>query len=163
MNKMNFFLIFLLFSSLNCLDEIEYRITRGFIGRVLDRFSLKFNRLNGITAEYEAMQSGPEVPINQSKGKKKYNLTTEELGLPTLKELFKLFSKIDFPEETDWSDHRLFDVPFWHLLVDGKDYYSNVGAEFMTKFQEIVDLYTIKDYIVKKYNNDTSIQKSLNK
>ena len=163
MNKMNLVLIFLLFSSLNCLDEIEYRITRGFIGRILDRFSLKLNRLNGITAEYEAMQSGPEVPINQSKGKKKYNLTTEELGLPTLKELFKLFSKIDFPEETDWSYHRLFDVPFWHLLVDGKDYYSNFGAEFMTKFQEIIDLYTIKDYIVKKYNNDTSIQKSLNK
>ena len=45
MNKMNFFLIFLLFSSFNCLDEIEYRITRGFIGRILDRFSLKFNRI----------------------------------------------------------------------------------------------------------------------
>ena len=70
MNKMNFFLIFLLFSSLNCLDEIEYRITRGFIGRILDRFSLKFNRINGIIAEYEAMKRGPEVPINQSKGKK---------------------------------------------------------------------------------------------
>ena len=88
---------------------------------------------------------------NISKGKKIYNFTTEELGLPNLKELFKQFNKIDFPNETNWVDKQLFDVPYWHLIVDGKDYYSNVGTYFMDKFQEIVNIYEIYNYCKQNY------------
>ena len=150
-NKIQIIFIFLLFSSLNSIEEIEYRIVHAFIGRVIDRFSVKFNRVNGIKAEYEEMENNNDIG-NISKGKKIYNITNEELGLPNIKELFKLFNKINFPNETNWVDNRLFDVPYWHLIVDGKDYYSNVGTEFMSKFQEIVNVYDIMDYCKENYN-----------
>ena len=149
-NKKIFF-IFLLFSSLNSIEEIEYRIVHAFIGKIRDRFSVKFNRLNGIKAEYEEMENNYDKG-NISKGKKIYNITNEELGLPNMKELFKLFNKINFPNETNWVDKRLLDVPYWHLIVDGKDYFSNVGTEFMSKFQEIVNVYNIMDYCKENYD-----------
>ena len=150
-NLMKLFLIFILFSTFNSIEEIEYRKTNGFIGRILDRFSVKFKKINGIKAEYEEMEENYDNG-NISKGKKVYNITNEELGLPNNKELFKLFDKIDFPEETDWSDRNLFDVPFWHLIVDEKDYYSNVGTEFMSKFQEIVNIGDIRKYCKENYD-----------
>ena len=145
------FLIFLLFSLFYSIDEIEYRRVTAFIGRILNIFSLKFNRINGITAEYEEMEKDIISIDNISKGKKIYNFTTEELGLPNLKELFKQFNKINFPNETNWVDKQLFDVPYWHLIVDGKDYYSNVDTEFMDKFVDITNLYDIMDYCKKNY------------
>ena len=145
------FLIFLLFSLFYSIDEIEYRRVTAFIGRILNIFSLKFNRINGITAEYEEMEKDVITIENISKGKKIYNFTTEELGLPNLKELFKQFNKINFPNETNWVDKQLFDVPYWHLIVDGKDYYSNVGTYFMDKFQEIVNIYEIYNYCKQNY------------
>ena len=150
-NLLKLIFIFLLFSTFNSIEEIEYRIVHAFIGRVLDRFSVKFNKINGIKAEYEEMEENHDNG-NISKGKKIYNITTEELGLPTIKELFKLFDKIDFPEETNWNDRNLFDVPIWHLIVDGKDYHSNVGTEFMSKFQEIVNIYDIMTYCKENYD-----------
>ena len=147
------FLIFLLFSLFNSIDEIEYRIVHRIIAKVLDRFSVKFNRMEGIIAEYEEMGDIVDDKDNmpKSKGKKVYNLTSEELGLPSIKELFKQFNKINFPNETDWTDKGLFDVPFWHLIVDGKDYYSNVGTDFMTKFQKIINIYDIMNYCKDHY------------
>ena len=152
---MKIFIIFLLFFSLNCIEEIEYRIVHRIIARVLDKFSVKFNKTTGITAEYEEYTSINEIDETlegpTSKGKKLYNLTSEDLGLPSLKDLFKLFNKISFPEETNWTDKFLYDIPIWHLIVDGKDYYSNVGTEFKAKFNEIVNVYNIMTYCKDNY------------
>ena len=99
------FLIFGLFSALNSIDQIIYRLPRGFLGRLIDSFSVTFNRITGIQAEYlEARNQDPEL---EPKGKKIYNLTTDDLNLPSLKELFKLFNKIKFPNETNWMDTKL--------------------------------------------------------
>ena len=147
---MKLIFIFLLFSTFNSIEEIEYRIVHAFITRIRDRFSVKFNKINGIKAEYEEMEPNYDNG-NISRGKKIYNITNEELGLPNNKELFKLFDKIDFPEETNWNDRTLFDVPVWHLIVDGKDYHSNVGTEFMSKFQKIVNVYDIMNYCKENY------------
>ena len=141
-------LIFALLSSFNSIDEIKYSINRGFLGRLIDTFSVTFNRISGIQAEYSEANS---FNIEESKGKKIYNLTTEELGLPSLKELFKLFNKIDFPEETDWMQPKLFDVPIWYLYVDDKDYHSNRGTEFLEEFAYIVNLTNIKKYCKDNY------------
>ncbi len=71
--------------------------------------------------------------------------------MPPLKELFKLFNKIKFPEETNWMDTKLFDVPIWHLIVDDKDYYSNRGTDFLTKFLDLVNITNIKEYCKDRY------------
>ena len=141
-------LIFGLFSSFNSIDEIKYSKSRGFLGRLIDSFSVKFNRYSGIQAEYLEVNRYNQ---SESKGKKIYNLTTEELDLPSLKELFKLFNKIDFPEETNWMHTKLYDVPIWHLYVDEKDYYSNRGTEFLEKFDDIVNITNIREYCKKRY------------
>ena len=138
-------LIFCLFSSLNSIDEITYRLSRGFLGRLIDSFSVKFNRFSGIQAEYL------EARNPESKGNKVYNLTTEDLNLPSLKELFKLFNKIKFPNETNWMDTKLFDVPIWHLIVDDKDYHSNRGTDFLREFADLVNLTNIKEYCKNNY------------
>ena len=140
--------MFALFSSFNSIDEIRYAINRGFLGRLIDTFSVTFNRFSGIQAEYSEVNS---FNIEESKEKKIYNLTTEELGLPSLKELFKLFNKIDFPEETNWMQTKLYDVPIWHLYVDDKDYYSNRRTEFLEEFDYIVNLTNIKEYCKNNY------------
>ena len=143
------FLIFCIFSTLNSIDQITYRLPRGFLGRLIDSFSVTFNRVTGIQAEYlEARNQDPEL---EPKGKKIYNLTTDDLNLPSLKELFKLFNKIKFPNETNWMDTKLYDVPIWHLIVDDKDYHSNRGTDFLREFSEIVNLTNIKEYCKNNY------------
>ena len=153
-NIITIFLILILFSSLNSIDQIEYYLSRRFIGRLIDSFSVKFNRFTGIYAEYLEARNNlneEEEEEEEPKGLKTYNITTDELGLPPLKELFKLFNKINFPNETDWMHKRLFDVPVWHLIVDDKDYYSNRGTEFLEKFDEIVNITNIKEYCISRY------------
>ena len=71
--------------------------------------------------------------------------------MPSLKELFKLFNKINFPQETNWKDANLFDVPIWHLIVDDKDYFSNRGTDFLAEFAELVNLTNIKEYCKNNY------------
>ena len=143
---LSIFLIFILFSCFNSIDEIKYSLARGRLGRLIDRFSVTFNRLSGIQAEY-----GEANNFNVEKEHKVYNLTTEELGLKSLKDLFKLFNKIKFPEKTNWRDSKLFDKPIWHLYVDGKDYSSNRGTEFLQQFDNIVNLTNIKEYCKNRY------------
>ena len=144
---MKIFLVLALFSSFYSIDEITYhKKIGGYIRRFSDEFKVTFNRYSGIKAEYLL----PPYRIH-SKGRKYYNLTCEELGLPSLKELFKLFDKINFPEETNWKDSRFFDLPFWHLYVDKKDYYSNGRPDFLKRFDEIVNIKKIKEYCKKKY------------
>ena len=147
--KFKIFLIFCIFSTLNSIDQITYRLPRGFLGRLIDSFSVTFNRITGIQAEYlEARNQDPEL---EPKGKKVYNLTTDDLNLPSLKELFKLFNKIKFPNETNWMDTKIYDVPIWHLIVDDKDYHSNRGTDFLREFSEIVNLTNIKEYCKNNY------------
>ena len=69
-----------------------------------------------------------------------------------MKELFKNFNKINFPNETDWAE-MIFDVFDWHLIVDGKDYYSNVRTEFYDKFDDLVDINHIREYVENLYYN----------
>ena len=151
-NYLKIFFIFLLFSTFNSYEEIEYRRASGFISRVYESFSVTFNRNNGIKAEYETIGTLEDDINYKPKGKKEFNLTNEELGLPSMKELFKLFDKIDFPEKTDWTDNGLFDVPVWNLIVDGKNYHSNVETEFLSKFKEIVNVNEIRNYCSKIYD-----------
>ena len=141
-------IIFVLFLSCNSIEEIKYSLNRGFLGRFIDGFSVKFNK-TGIEAEY--IEAPKEYNIEEgSKGRKIYNLIPEDLGLPPLKELFKLFNKIDFPEETNWME-KIYDVPIWHLYVDDKDYTSNRGTEFLEKFDDIVNLTNIREYCKSRY------------
>ena len=49
-----------------------------------------------------------------------------------MKELFKNFNKITFPENTDYSAD-ITDASFWHLIVDGKDCYSNIETNFLER------------------------------
>ena len=142
-NKISIFIIFILFLSIKSIEQIEYSINRGFLGRFIDSFSVKFNRLTGIQAQYVEAR-------NNTRRKETYNITNDELGLPSMKELFKLFNKINFPNETNWMQ-QIYDVPIWHLIVDGKDYYSNRGTEFLEKFNDIVNLTNIKEYCKKRY------------
>ena len=147
MKVINIVLLFVLFSSLNSIDEISYRLSRGRFGRLIDSFGVTFNRITGIQADYLEASQG----LDTVKGKKTYNLTSEDLGLPSLKELFKLFNKINFPNETNWMQPKLYDVPIWHLYVDDRDYHSNRGTEFLTQFSNIVNLTNIKEYCKSRY------------
>ena len=142
-NKITILIIFILFLSIKSIEQIEYRLSRGFLGRFIDSFSVKFNRLTGIQAQYSEER-------NNTRRKETYNITNDELGLPPLKELFKLFNKINFPNETNWMQ-QIFDVPIWHLIVDEKDYYSNIETEFLDKFNDIINLTNIKEYCKKRY------------
>ena len=146
------FLLLILFTSFYSIDEIKYSLTTGFLGRFIDRFSVRFNKYEGIQAEYEEAPIPISVDFEEEpKGKKVYNLTCEDLGLPSLKELFKLFNKIDFPNETNWVDTKTFDVPIWHLYVDDKDYHSNRGTKFLEEFSNIVNLTNIRRYCASRY------------
>ena len=142
-NKITILIIFILFLSIKSIEQIEYRLSRGFLGRFIDSFSVKFNRLTGIQAQYSEER-------NNTRRKETYNITNVELGLPPLKELFKLFNKINFPNETNWTQ-KIMDVPIWHLIVDEKDYYSNIETEFLDKFNDIINLTNIKEYCKKRY------------
>ena len=47
----------------------------------------------------------------------------------------------------------MHDFPIWHIIVDGKDYQGNVNTEFYNKFDNIINIKKVEEYIVKKYNN----------
>ena len=151
-NLIKIFFIFLLFSTFNSIEEIEYKIASGFISRIYVSFSVTFNRNKGIKAEYEKIGTLDDDINYKPKGKKEYNLTNEELGLPNMKELFKLFDKINFPEKTDWTFEGLFDVPVWNLIVDGKNYHSNIGTDFLYEFKDIINVNAIESYCNNKYD-----------
>ena len=157
------FLIILLFSfSLAKIKEIEYRqkIVSKY-DKSFSLFSLKLNKETGIQAQYQEgvakYEIDPEtlslVDKTGLEGLKTFELTNDELGLMPNKELFKNFDKIEFPEKTDFRNSLYPDFPIWHLIVDGKDYQSNINTEFYDRFIELVNVKEIKDYVVKQYNN----------
>ena len=147
-----FLLLLLLISFIESFEEIEYRKINGYLGRILENFAIKFNRINNeIKAEYEETIYDFDNIEYKSKGRKTFNLTNEELGLPSMKALFKKFNKIIFPDETDWIDHYSPDYPSWALLIDGKLYYTNYETDFIRKFQEIINIHNINEYIKKIY------------
>ena len=157
------FLIILLFSfSLAKIKEIEYRqkIVSKY-DKSFSLFSLKLNKETGIQAQYQEgvakYEIDPEtlslVDKTGLEGLKTFELTNEELGLKPIKELFKNFDKIEFPEKTDFRNSLYADFPTWHLIVDGKDYQSNINTEFYDRFIELVNVKEIEDYVFKKYNN----------
>ena len=159
------FLIILLssfISSLGKIKEIEYRqkIVSKY-DKSFTLFSIKLNKETGIQAQYQKgvakYEIDPEtlslVDKTGLEGLKTFELTNDELGLKPNKELFKNFDKIEFPEKTDFRNSLYPDFPIWHLIVDGKDYQSNVNTEFYDRFIELVNVKEIKDYVVKQYNN----------
>ena len=159
------FLIILLssfISSLGKIKEIEYRqkIVSKY-DKSFTLFSIKLNKETGIQAQYQKgvakYEIDPEtlslVDKTGLEGLKTFELTNDELGLMPNKELFKNFDKIEFPEKTDFRNSLYPDFPIWHLIVDGKDYQSNVNTEFYDRFIELVNVKEIKDYVVKQYNN----------
>lgn len=84
---------------------------------------------------------------------KSFKFTTEELGLLSLKELFKNFDKIVFPKETKFTSALYPDFPIWHIIVDGKDYESNVDTDFYEKFDGLVNVKKLVEYVETQYNN----------
>ena len=153
------YILSLTYSS-NNYNEIEY-ISDVFYrwSHTFSKFSVKFNRLNGIQVSFHETipileKDSLEVIDIINYGLKIYNLTNEELGIMQMKELFKNFNKITFPENTDCSAD-IQDVPFWHLIVDGKDYYSNIMTDFLEKIDNLVHLEEIREYVKKLYYNNT--------
>ena len=122
---------------------------------------IKFDRKTGIIAKYQ--RALPKYEINEEtleleditgdEGLKIFELTNEELGLKQNKELFKNFDKIEFPEETDFINTKIFGYPEWHLIVDGKDYKSNVKPEFYNEFNDLVNIKEVRDYVINLYDN----------
>ena len=158
-------LVFLSFSLMNSLGkytEIEYRqkVVSKY-DKKFTLFSVKFNREEGIQAQYQKgkqiLEIDPEtmtiVDKSGTENLKSFQLTPEELQLSPMKDLFKVFDKIEFPEETDFRSALYPDFPIWHIIVDGKDYQSNVDTPFYKKFDELVNIKNIKDYVIQKYNN----------
>ena len=149
-------------SSQKKINEIEYR--QRIVSKYDKSFTLvsfKFNRENGIQAQY---QKGKEVfeidpntlsPVDKTgtEGLKSFVLTTEELGLSPLNELFDNFDKIEFPEQTNFSSALYPDFPMWHIIVDGKDYQSNINTDFYNKFNDLVNIKKLEQYVIQKYNN----------
>ena len=45
------------------------------------------------------------------------------------------------------------DFPMWHIIVDGKDYQSNVNTDFYDKINELINIKKIEEYVRNKYNN----------
>ena len=143
-------------------NEIEYR--QRIVSKYNKSFTLvsvKFIREKGIQAKYQKGVVKFEIDPNTfslvdktgNEGLKTFELTTDELGLPSLKELFKNFDKIIFPEQTKFSTALYPDFPIWHIIVDGKDYESNVNTEFYDKFNELVNIKKLEEYVRNKYNN----------
>ena len=145
--------------SLNDYNEIEYYTDRIYrITHIKSKFSVKFNKKDGIQARLHDIKEAyyEDHSIYEDYQLKIYNLTNEELGLMPMKELFKNFNKIDFPEETDFAE-KIFDVFDWHLVVDGTDYYSNVRTDFYDKFDDLVNINHIREYVENLYYNKTSL------
>ena len=149
-------------SSKKKIYEIEYR--QRIVSKYDKSFTLvsfKFNRENGIQAQY---QKGKEVfeidpntlsPVDKTgtEGLKTFVLTTEELGLAPLNELFDNFDKIKFPKQTNFCTALYPDFPIWHIIVDGKDYQSNINTDFYNKFNDLVNIKKLEEFVIQKYNN----------
>ena len=143
--------------------EIEYR--QKIVSKYNKSFTLisfKFIRdKKGVQAQYQKGKVVHEIDPNtfsfidktSNEGLKNYELTNEELGLASTEELFKSFDKIDFPEQTNFSNAMFPDFPIWHIIVDGKDYQSNVNTEFYDKINELINIKKIEEYVRNKYNN----------
>ena len=142
--------------------EIEYRqrIVSKY-DKSFTLFSVKFIKDQGIEALYQkgklVMEIDPDtlsfVDKTGNEGLKTFKLTSEELTLMPINELFENFDKIKFPEETNFSTALFPDFPIWHIIVDGKDYQSNVNTEFYDKINDLVNIKYIEEYVIKKYNN----------
>ena len=155
-------LIFSFISSQQSFKEIEYRqkIVSKY-DKHFTLFSLKFIRDKGIQAQYQKgiskIEFDPDTSLFVDKtgdeGLKTFELTNEELGLEQTKELFKSFDKIEFPEETEFINSMFIDFPEWHLIVDGKDYKSNVKPEFYNEFNDLVNIKEVRDYVINLYDN----------
>ena len=104
--------------------------------------------------KYELDEETMEIiDLTGDEGLKIFELTNEELGLKNNKELFKNFDKIKFPEETEFINSMFFNFPEWHIIVDGKDYKSNVKTEFYNDFNDLVNIKEVRDYIINLYDN----------
>ena len=163
-NKLSQIFLFILslssIISLNNFNEIEYYTERFYrLTHTKSKFSVKFNKKEGIQAKLHDIKEAyyENYTIFEDYKLKIYNFTNEELGIMPMKELFKNFNKINFPNETDWSE-MIFDVFDWHLIVDGKDYYSNVRTEFYDDFDKLVNINHIREYVEKLYYNKTSLK-----
>ena len=161
MRMLKYILVILSFISMtsqNCYKEIEYR------QRIISKydksftlFSVKFIKDKGIQAQYQKgvakFEIDPDtfslVDKTGDEGLKTFELTSEELGLKPVNELFEVFDKIAFPEETNFSNAMYPDFPIWHIIVDGKDYQSNVNTEFYDKINELVNIKKIEEYVLK--------------
>ena len=155
-------LFFSFISSLERIQEIEYmeKVTSKY-NKNFTYFSIKFDRKEGIIAKYQRGIINFEIDgenmeiidLTGDEGLKTFELTNEELGLKQNKELFKNFDKIEFPEETDFINTKIFGYPEWHLIVDGKDYKSNVKPEFYNEFNDLVNIKEVRDYVINLYDN----------
>ncbi len=143
-------------------NEIEYyQRTLNLYSKSYTLFSVKFNRENGIEAKYEKGKVDFEIDSDTMSLKEKttpnklksFNLNNEELGLMETKNLFKNFDKIKFPKKTDFTSALYPDFPVWHIIVDGKDYQSNVDTDFYTKIDGLVDIKKIREYVVNNFDN----------
>ena len=155
-------LSFSFISSIERIQEIEYmEKVYSKYSKYFKYFSIKFDRKGGIVAKYQ--RAIPKYEIDEEnleiidltgdEGLKTFELTNEELGLEQTKELFKSFDKIEFPEETEFINSMFIDFPEWHLIVDGKDYKSNVKPEFYNEFNDLVNIKEVRDYVINLYDN----------
>ena len=151
-------------SSGNNYSSIEYR--QKIISKYdksLTFISFKFSKTekNIIKAQYQKAKAKFEIDPNTfsfvdktgNDGLKNFDLKYEELGFAKDEDLFKKFDEIVFPEETDFRTAQFPDFPIWHIIVDGKDYQGNVNTEFYDKFNNIVNIKKIEEYVINKYNN----------
>ena len=163
MKLLAFDLAFLSISFITCkYNEIEYRqrIVSKY-DKSFTSFSIVFKRESGIRANYEKGKLEYEIDPETMSLKEKvtdnklqsFRLSNEELGLMESKELFKNFDKIEFPEETDFTTALYPDFPIWHIIVDGKDYQSNVDTDFYTKIDGLVNIKKIREYVVNNFDN----------
>ena len=155
-----FIIILFYITSLNNYNELKYYTNIYYrLTHINSNFSVIFNKKNGIQVEFHEIkeiyyENSPDVDIIDYK-LKKYNLTNEELGIMSMKELFKNFNKISFPNKTDCRE-PITDIPIWHLIVDGKDYYGNLRTIFLDEFDDLVKLENIREYVEKLYYNKTN-------
>ena len=163
MKLLTFVLAILSISFMTCkYNEIEYRqrIVSKY-DKSFTLFSIKFVRDGGIRATYEKGKLDYEIDPETMSFKEKvtgselrsFKLSNEDLGLMEAKELFKNFDKIEFPEETDFTSALYPDFPIWHIIVDGKDYQSNVDTEFYKKLDDLINIRNIKEYVINKSEN----------
>ena len=162
MKLFTFVLAILSISFITCkYNEIVYyqRIVSKY-DKTFTSFSIVFSKDNGIHASYGKgkleYEIDPETKSLQEIVKvdklKSFPLSNGELGLMDIKELFKNFDKIEFPEETNFTTALFPDFPIWHIVVDGKDYQSNVQTDFYQKIDDLINITKIKDYVINKFD-----------